>query len=77
MSELYWIGGATHRDKILIRPSYCSQLYGIHSFYLQLLLVAEDRPVKIVLISNPQGLKVERAEQKFANVHPTFVRYFT
>ena len=46
-------------------------------FYLQLLLVAEDRPVKIVPISNHQGLKVEHAEQKFANVHQTFVRYFT
>ena len=33
--------------------------------------------MKIVLISNHQGLRVEHAVQKFANVHQTFVRYFT
>ena len=33
--------------------------------------------MKIVLISNHQGLKAVHAEQKFANVHQTFVRYFS
>ena len=74
MFDLYWIGGATNRDKSALLLFTTLR----HSFFcLQLLLVAEDRPVKIVLISNHQGLKVEHAEQKFANVHQTFVRYFT
>ena len=33
MFDLYCIGGATNRDKILIRPCYCLQLYGIHFLF--------------------------------------------
>ena len=33
MFDLCWIGGATNRDKILIRPCYCLQLYGIHFLF--------------------------------------------